>query len=174
VTLTITQPQNAGRSSVSGVEFDFVDASFGFLPGVLKGLGVRANAALMDMDAPHIRMSDGSMRHLPQLIASSRAVANAALLYNYGPIHAEVSYNYTGKQPISFDTNNAANDQWWAASNIVDAQIQYRLTRNLDFRAQFKNLTDSRPQKVVGISQQLNYSTLENGRAYFAGVAFHF
>jgi TonB-dependent receptor len=174
VTLTITQPQNAGKSSVSGVEFDVVDSSFSFLPGPLKGLGMRGNVALMDMDAPDIRMSNGTMRHLPQLIASSRAVANAALFYNYGPVHAEISYTYTGKQPISFDTNNAANDQWWAASNIVDAQIQYQLTRNVDFRAQFKNLTDNRPQKVVGLTQQLNYSTLENGRAYFAGVAFHF
>jgi outer membrane receptor protein involved in Fe transport len=119
-------------------------------------------------------MSDGSLRHLPQLTASSKTVANAALLYNYDRFSAEVSYNFTSKQPISFDTNNAANDQWWADITTVDAQLRVRITKNLDVRVQAKNLTDSTPQKVVGLNQQLNYSALQNGRAYFAGVAFHF
>jgi outer membrane receptor protein involved in Fe transport len=56
----------------------------------------------------------------------------------------------------------------------VDAQLRVRITKNLDVRVQAKNLTDSTPQKVVGLNQQLNYSALQNGRAYFAGVAFHF
>ena len=174
VALTTTQPQNANNARVRGIEFNLVDSAFTFLPGPLAGLGFRANAALMDFNAPDIRMSDGTLRHLPQLTASSRAVANAALLYNWGRFNAEVNYNFTSKQPITFDTNNAANDQWWADISTVDAQVRVRITPNLDFRAQAKNLTDAIPQKVVGVNQQLNYSALQNGRAYFAGVAFHF
>jgi TonB-dependent receptor len=174
VTLTTTQPQNANNARVRGVEFNLVDSAFTFLPGPFAGLGFRANAAFMDFNAPYIRMSDGTLRHLVQLTASSKTVGNAALLYNFDRVSAEVSYNYTSKQPISFDTNNAVNDQWWADISTVDAQVRVRITSNLDFRAQAKNLTDSIPQKVVGISQQLNYSALQNGRAYFAGVAFHF
>jgi TonB-dependent receptor len=174
VTLTTTQPQNANNTQVKGIEFNVVESAFTFLPGPLAGLGIRANAAFMNFNAPYIRMSDGTMRHLPQLTASSRTVANAALLYNFDRISAEVSYNFTSKQPISFDTNNAVNDQWWADISTVDAQVRVRITSNLDFRAQAKNLTDSIPQKVVGSNQQLNYSALQNGRAYFAGVSFHF
>ncbi len=174
VALTTTQPQNANNARVRGVELNVVDSSFTFLPGPLAGLGFRVNGALMNFDSPSIRMSDGTLRKLPQLTASSRAVANAAMLYNYGRFNAEVSYNFTSKQPISFDTNNPANDQWWADISTVDAQVRVRITPNLDVRAQAKNLTDSIPQKVVGVNQQLNYSALQNGRAYFAGVAFHF
>jgi hypothetical protein len=39
---------------------------------------------------------------------------------------------------------------------------------------QGKNLFDSQPQKVVGLTQQLNYSTLENGRAFYLGVGVTF
>jgi TonB-dependent receptor len=174
VTLTTTTPENANNARIRGVEANLVYSSFRFLPGPLKGLGARLNVALMNFDAPEIRMSDGSFRHLPQLIASSKEVANAAIFYNWRNFTAEVAYNHTSKQPISFDTNNQANDQWWASIDTVDAQLRYSFTPNLDVRIQAKNLTDSRPQKVVGPTQNLNYSTLENGRAYFAGIGFHF
>ncbi len=174
VTLTTTTPENAGKAKVEGVELNLVDSRFTFLPGVLKGLGARGNIAFMSMDAPYIRMSDGTFRHLPQLISAARSVANAAIMYNYGPFASEVSYNHTGKQPISFDTNNAVNDQWWSAIDTIDAQVRYAVTRNLEFRVQVKNLGDNAPQKVVGPNQGLNYSSLENGRAYFAGIGFHY
>ena len=119
-------------------------------------------------------MSNGTLRHLPQLIASSRSVANAALLYNYDIFGAELSYNYTGKQPISFDTNNAANDQWWNGVATLDAQVMYKLDDNISFRVQGKNLLNGIPQKVVGPTQQLNYSALNNGRAFWVGVGAAF
>ena len=172
--LTITQPQNANRSMVEGVELNLVDGRFTFLPGFLSGFGARGNIAFMSYDAPDIRMSDGTFRHLPQLTASVRSVANAAIFYSYRRFIGEIAYNHTGKQPISFDTNNAVNDQWWAAIDTIDAQLRYVITPHLDLRFQAKNLGDATPQKVVGPNQGLNYSTLENGRAFFFGVGFHY
>jgi TonB-dependent receptor len=174
VALTITEPQNVGKSGVQGVELNFVDARFSFLPGPLSGLGLRANVAFMSYDAPYIRMSDGSLRHLPQLTQSAHEVANLGLLYSFRAFSAVVSYNHTGKQPISFDTNNAVNDQWWASIDTIDFEARYAITPHADLRFSAKNLTDSRPQKVVGPSQGLNYSTLENGRAFFFGIGFKF
>lgn len=172
--LTIVQPQNAGRSSVEGIELNLVDGRFTFLPGFLSGFGARGNIAFMSYDAPNIRMSDGTFRHLPQLTSSVRSVANAAIFYSYGRFIGEIAYNHTGKQPISFDTNNAVNDQWWAAIDTIDTQLRYVINPHLDLRFQAKNLQDSRPQKVVGPNEGLNYSALENGRAFFFGVGFHY
>jgi outer membrane receptor protein involved in Fe transport len=174
VALTITEPENVGKSGVQGVELNFVDARFGFLPGLLSGLGLRANLAFMTYDAPYIRMSDGTFRHLPQLTQSAHEVANVGLLYAYRAFSALLSYNHTGKQPISFDTNNAVNDQWWAAIDNVDFEAKYAILANADLRFSMKNLTDARPQKVVGPGQGLNYSALENGRAFFFGLGFRF
>jgi outer membrane receptor protein involved in Fe transport len=115
-------------------------------------------------------MSDGTLRKLPQLMESSKFVANIALLYSRDAWAGELAYNYTSKMPISFDTNNAVNDQWWAAISTLDTQISYKIDENFTARVQVKNITDSVPQKVVGATQQLNYSALDNGRAYWIGL----
>lgn len=174
VTLTVTQAANGSKASIKGVELNLVDKAFDFLPGFLGGFGGRANVTLLDIGAPDIRMADGSFRKLPLLAQSATFIANAALFYNYKRLHWEVSYNHTSKQPISFDTNNAANDQYYAAIDTFDAQIGYQITRTIDVRLQAKNFTNAHPQKVQGPTQNLNLSLIDNGRAFYAGVAFHF
>ena len=171
VALTITQAQNTDSARVQGMEFGLSDIKFDFLPDFLSDFGGNANASFVSMSAPHIRMSDGTLRKLPQLMESSKFVANVALLYSNDTGWAgELAYNYTSKMPISFDTNNAVNDQWWAGMSTLDGQVSYKFNDYFSTRIQVKNITDSRPQKVVGINQQLNYSALDNGRAFWIGV----
>lgn len=174
VTLTTTTSENVNKAQVQGIELNLSDVKFNFLPGFLSDFGASGNLSFTDFDAPFIRMSDGSFRKLPQLIASSKTVANASLLYSHDQWSGQLAYNYTSKMPISFDTNNEANDQWWAAISTLDAQIMYQIDENWSVRVQGKNLTDSAPQKVVGYNQELNYSTLENGRAIYFGVGVVF
>ncbi len=174
VTLTTTTSQNVNKAQVQGVEFNLSDVKFDFLPGFLSDFGASGNLSLTDFDAPFIRMSDGTFRKLPQLIASSKTVANASLLYSHDAWSGQLAYNYTSKMPITFDTNNQANDQWWAGMSTLDAQVMYQIDENWMVRVQGKNLTDSTPQKVVGYNQELNYSALENGRGIFFGVGATF
>jgi TonB-dependent receptor len=174
VTLTVNQAQNVDSASVQGLELGMSDTKFDFLPGFLSDFGAIANVSFVSIDAPHIRMSDGTLRRLPQLMEASKFVGNLALLYGHEDWSGEVAYNYTSKMPISFDTNNAANDQWWAGITTLDSQLMYKLNENISFRIQGKNLTNARPQKVVGTNQQLNYSALDNGRAFWFGVGASF
>jgi len=161
VALTTTTSQNVNKSQVQGVEMNLSDVKFSFLPDFLSDFGASGNLSFVDFDAPFVRMSDGTFHKLPQLISSSKTVANASLLYSHDSWSGQLAYNYTSKMPISFDTNNQANDQWWAGISTLDAQIMYQLDENWSFRVQGKNLTDSAPQKVVGYNQELNYSALE-------------
>jgi TonB-dependent receptor len=170
----VLEAVNAGHARVRGLELSLIDERLSFLPGPLRYLGATANATLLNMDAPDIRMSNNTLQKLPQLLNSAKSVVNASLFYTYGRYFTEVAYNYTDKMPISFDTTNRVNDQWWAAISTIDAQFKVQITRNLYIRLQGKNLTDATPQKVVGPNQVLNYSTLDNGRAYWAGLGFVF
>ncbi|HLY26539.1 MAG TPA: TonB-dependent receptor [Aggregatilineales bacterium] len=170
VTLTITQAQNTDSASIQGLELGASDVKFNFLPDFLSDFGGTANASFVSENTPHIRMSNGSLRRLPQLMESSRFVANVALLYSHDAWAGELAYNYTSKMPISFDTNNQVNDQWWTGITTLDSQVSYSFDENISARFQVKNMTNSRPQKVVGLNQQLNYSALDNGRAFFFGV----
>ena len=172
-TLISTTPTNAGDARVRGVEFGINQARLPMLPGRLSNFGFSANVTALDMDAPSIQMSDKTtFRKLPQLLESPKFIANATLFYREGRFSGEAAFNHTGKMPLSFDTNNAVNDQWYRATNTLDAQISFRVRKGLEVRLQGKNLTDETNQKVVGPSQTLNYSLLDNGRAYYAGVSF--
>ncbi len=173
-TLTTTTSENAGNAVIEGIELNAADVKFSFLPDVLADFGGSANVSFVNFDSPSILMTNGTMRKLPQLLYSSRTVANVSLLYSHGAFSGEVTYNYTGKMPISFNTANKVNDQWWAGIGTVDAQAKYQLTDYLSLRIQGKNIFDSRPQKVVGPAQNLNYSTLENGQAIYVGVGLTF
>ena len=173
-TLTLTTSQNVGSAVIQGVELNLADVKFDFLPGFLSDFGGAANVSFVSFDSPNIPMSGGVIRKLPQLLYSSKTVENFSLLYSHGPFSGEVTYNFTGKMPISFNTSSKVNDQWWAGISTVDAQIKYQVTDYLSLRVQGKNLFDSRPQKVVGLTQQLNYSTLENGQAIYVGVGVTF
>ena len=174
VTLTTTTSQNVNKAQVQGIELNLSDVKFDFLPDFLSDFGASGNLSFVDFDSPFIRMGDGTFRKLPQLLSSSKTVANAALLYSHEGWSGQLAYNYTSKMPISFDTNNQANDQWWAGISTLDAQIMYQIDENWSVRVQGKNLTDSAPQKVVGYNQELNYSALENGRAIYFGVGAAF
>jgi TonB-dependent receptor len=170
VALTIVTPSNVDKAEVDGIEAALSDVKFDFLPDFLSDFGGLINASWLSEDTPYLRMSDGSFRKLPALLSSSKFVGNVSLLYSHEAFSGQLAYNYTSKMPISYDTNNAVNDQWWAGLSTLDAQIMYKLNDSIFFRIQGKNLLDGRPQKVVGPDQQLNYSTLENGRNYYAGV----
>ncbi len=174
-TLITSNAQNVGNSRIRGLELSFNQARFDFLPGAFANLGLIANVTLIDFDAPTIQMADGvTFRKLPQPIESSGVIGNVAVFYRIGRFSGEMAYNHTGKQPLSFDRTNVVNDQYYRATNTIDAQVSYRVLRGVDVRLQVKNITDETNQKVVGPSQGLNYSLLDNGRAYYAGIGFAF
>lgn len=174
-TLTVTEAANAGKAKIRGLELGLNIASFTMLPGFLSHFGATANVTFVDFDAPRIQMADGvTYRQLPQLLESSKFIANAALFYRQDRFSGEVAWNHTSAQPLSFDRTNAANDQWYRDTDTVDAQVAYRITKSVEFRIQGKNLTDETNQKVVGPNHALNYSLLDNGRAYYLGVGFAF
>ena len=99
---------------------------------------------------------------------------NASLLYSTGPFNAQVSANRTGKMPISFATDNAVNDLYYAQTLTYDAQIRYAWDAHLSFLVQGKNLTNARPTRLIGPEQTLIREELDNGRAYYVGMNYVF
>ena len=54
--------------------------------------------------------------------------------------------------PLSFDRTNAVNDQWYRATDTLDAQVGYEIRKGLEVRLQAKNLTNETNQKIVRCS----------------------
>lgn len=173
-TLTTSRAENRDESKVDGVEIGVSIPRFSRGPSLVRDFGVSSNLSLMRMTAPTIRMSDGTFRRTPQMVESAKRAANVTVFYAKGPFGANLSYNYTGKIPISFATDNAVNDLYYKASTTVDAQLRYRPVRAVTVLVQAKNLTNTRPTRVIGPSQTLSKEQLDNGRAYYLGVNFDF
>ena len=172
--VTTTQAQNASTAKVRGLELGLADLHFDFLPAPFDRFGATFNATLLDMDGPAIAMNDGSRRTLPMLTGAARSIFNASLMYSDGAFSAQLSANRTGKMPISFATDNPANDVYYARLQTYDAQLRYAVDRHLSFLVQGKNLANARPTRVLGPGQALVKEELDNGRAYFLGATYAF
>ena len=57
------------------MEIGLTDVKFDFLPDFLSDFGGILNGSMISENTPHIRMSDGSLRKLPQLMGSSSSWA---------------------------------------------------------------------------------------------------
>lgn len=170
----VSQTQNAGNARVEGIEVNVSEASLGFINPRLRYFGVSANVTLIGMDAPVIRMSNGTFRQLPQLLESGKLTSNINVFFAWRRYSGQLAYNHTDQMPISFDTNNLVNDQWYRGLDTLDGQLKVKLWPGVAATLEGKNLTNARPEKIVGPFQNLNYSLLNNGRAYYAGVNFAF
>lgn len=173
-TVTTTAPQNVSGSRIRGVELSFVQTRFGFLPGPLSGLGLSLNTTLMNTSPPSILMGDGSYRRLRNLIENSNSAVNAQLLYSLGKFDAYLAYNHTGKLLLFVATDILSNDRTLAPSDTLDFQLRYRFTPNFLMTVSGKNITNDRPQRLVGPNQNLLREELDNGASYWIGAAFKF
>ncbi len=174
IPVTTNTPQNVSKSEISGIELSFVKTHFNQLPGLLRGFGFAANAMFINTDNPTILMNDKTYRKLRGLVETANNVENVQLLYQLGKFDAVLAYNHTGKLLLSVATDLASNDRTLAPSDTLDLQLRYHLTERLAITASGKNITNDRPQRLVGPQQNLLREELDNGASYFLGASYKF
>lgn len=167
----VTQAQNVGDASLTGVELGLVNTRFTQLPAPFNNFGASVNLTRLLMNPSSIVMANGSSRQMPSLMESPKSMFNASLLWGSGPFSGQVSYNRTSKTLISLSSTNQAQDVYYKANGYVDAQFKYLPSRQLSFVVQGKNLGNTRRVRVTGSNQQLLNQEINNGRSFYAGVA---
>jgi len=114
-------------------------------------------------------MADGALRRLPGLISSAKNIDNVALLFDRQPLEGSLAFNHTSRMPYSFSATNSALDVWYGASDRLDFQLRYHVTKRFSVVFQAQNLTNNTPVRLTGPNLNIYSETLENGRAYFFG-----
>jgi TonB-dependent receptor len=168
----VTQAQNVGDASLTGIELGLINTRFSGLPAPWNDFGAAFNYTRLLMDPASVTMADRSVRAMPSLMESPRTVANASLLWGSGPYSAQLSYNWSGKTLITLSTANAAQDVYYAAAGYIDMQLRFSSSKKLAFVIQGKNLGNTRRVRVTGTAQQLLNQEINNGRALYAGMTF--
>jgi len=166
----ITQAQNVGDASLTGVELGLVNTRFTQLPAPFNNFGASFNYTRLLMNPSSIVMANGTSRQMPSLMESPKSMLNASLLWGSGPLSGQLSYNRTDKTLIALSSTNAAQDVYYQASGYVDAQFKYMPSKQLAFIFQAKNLGNTRRVRVTGSEQQLLNQEINNGRSFYAGV----
>ena len=134
-----------------------------FLPGPLKGFSAAVSATFTESDAKYPNRTDD--RKLP-LEGFSAYIFTSSLEYAWGNFHARIDYRYRDDYVEGLG-DDIESDEYFAAEERVDAEVNYELRKGLSIFASATNLTQ-RPQ----ISYQGYLQFVED--TSFAGTKFTF
>jgi len=134
---------NANAGYIRGIEFS-VQKDLTFLPAPFDGLGIYANAALIDSEVEINVGGDPenpSYRKVP-FFNQADEIYNAQLYYELGGLSARVAYNFQGDSTSSTFSTNPDMDNFRSPRESVDAQISFTFDNGVRLSLTGSNLND--------------------------------
>lgn len=172
LTYMISEPQNLESAKLTGLEFNLVMNSLPFLPPALSGLGLSVNYTYIHTDAA-IVMNDGTRRSVDQLIDQPKHMLNTSVFYKDRWFEGRVSYSRPGKSYQSISTASPVQDLVYEPFNQLDAQVRIKLTDQLQFVAEGRNLLGESRDTRYAIHDEVREINA-HGRGFWAGISFSY
>lgn len=178
VVADVTQEINSDTDiNIIGVELAFIK-NLTFLPGLLDGLGVSANATWLDSD---FRVQNDSSADTvgvfnePGLLEGmAKKNYNAAIFYDQGPFSARLAYNYTGlKLSSRINVGTPYRSRYDTPKEKIDFQASYAVSDHWKVSLNVLNLTGEGRGEVLGRGQELNIVEADFGKAVFLGFSYN-
>lgn len=163
----LVRPANAGSADIKGIELNY-QQQFRFLPGVLKGLGISANATFTDSE-----MNDPAGRGKTAMPRQSDTVYGVQLFYQDDRIEAALAYHHSDAYLDTIGADTDA-DTYFNDFNRLDAKLSYAVSPRLTLTIEGQNLNDEplweyqgrRPERVIGYEKY--------GRTAYLGLRARF
>lgn len=127
--------QNANGAVNKGIEL-IANQKLYFLPKPFDGFGIQLSATFTDSVADYPNRPG---EKLPTY-GFSHYMFNSSLDYVYGKFRGRVSYRYRSEYLEGIDTNRYIDD-WFDGREQIDAEVSYRLRKNLRTYVNGENLT---------------------------------
>jgi iron complex outermembrane receptor protein len=174
-TSTVSEPVNAGKGRVYGLEFGL---QYAFDSTMLRGFGVAANYTLSQSTSDQTT-EFSSHSGIPGVAHDSFTIQGYYERYGFS---GRLSYSYQGKRVndslvgSTFQSYNAAGNpevlQVFAAPyGQLDAQLSYDINEHLGVVVSAQNLTDEAAHTYLQFANQ-PFTYDDWGRRYFFGVKF--
>uniref|UniRef100_UPI000A79C012 TonB-dependent receptor domain-containing protein n=1 Tax=Caulobacter sp. CCH5-E12 TaxID=1768770 RepID=UPI000A79C012 len=168
--ITITQPQNGEKATLTGVELNLIK-SFQGLSAPFDGFGVEANITSQTSEAEtglaYRRGHPISFLQAPDLIY------NTALTYQKYGIEAKLSYQYQGA--YIEDTRDNAVDKWVQPNKSLDLHTRYNIRHGLTVDFDVQNILDGhRYYTTKGKNPTYQKDYMEPGRNFILRVAYSY
>ncbi|WP_116091185.1 TonB-dependent receptor [Sphingomonas crusticola] len=165
-TLAITQPLNADRGDIAGIEAQY-QQQFNFLPGLLSGFGIQLTGTLTEST---LTLPDGRSSTFPN---QSKYLYGAELFYQKGPVEASIAYHNTGHALLAIGTPSY-NDQYNDDLRRLDAKASVALLRNVQIFFEAQNLTDEPTRQYQAGNPDWLIQNERYGRTFYGGVSVKF
>jgi TonB-dependent receptor len=140
-----------------------------FLPGMLSGFSTSLSATFTESEADYPNRTD---RDDLALEGFSDYIFTGSLEYAWGNFRARLDYRYRSDY-IEGLGDDIESDEFYAAEERVDAELSYRLRKNLSVFVNGTNLTN-RPQVAYQGYGFFVEDTSYAGRKYTFGVEYSF
>lgn len=133
----VSRPRNAACGWIRGAEFSY-QQTYDFLPGALGGLGLLANATLIDSSAPD---GFGGTGRLPLM---SKTNYNLIFMYEHARLSARLAYNWRSDYPTAYSVlNDRRYPTLQAAYGQMDAAVNFSLTKHIVVFLEATNLQNA-------------------------------
>lgn len=163
---TVMGYSSVSRARLNGVELSIRDQFVG-LPGLLGGLGIEANTAMLHSEG---EFHPGINSSIPNTASNS---SNLGVFYEHGRLSFNVNVNYTGSYVSTFSTTGPFADTYTAPYVQLDVGAQYRLDSRWTLFFEGVNLNDGISATYEG--QTDYYTARDIASSYFnAGVKLRF
>jgi len=165
--LDVERTENAKEGEILGLELSY-QQQFDFLPGLLRGLGVSANATFIDSEVTVFDRSDD----LPFFNQPDR-IFNAQLFYELGRVQARLAYQFTDEQLLEIGAGNAVEDFFQDSRETLSARVTVEALDNFFLFVEGENLTDERVRRFQEIPSQVAEDD-DLGRVFRGGISVTF
>jgi iron complex outermembrane receptor protein len=148
---TIFRPRNIGGAKVDGYELSY-NQRLTFLPGVLRGVSVRANYTRLKTEGEFAGTSVLTGSAIANFIPKAY---NLALLYSYKNFGASFDVNHTGSYPVTNASTASPGLNAWAKSlTTMNAGVTYRVRPQSTVFLTVTNLTEDGREHYTYIPQR--------------------
>jgi TonB-dependent receptor len=144
---------NLGMAIVQGWELTY-QQQFTFLPGLLKGLGVSANATILET-----RGNFGSTtqtRRTGEVPGFVPRTANLSLSWRHRNLGTRININRTGEFINAFTAPGSGRNQYTLERTVVNVGAAYRLRPTLSFTADVGNIFNEAQVFYRGIADNIS------------------
>ena len=167
----ISQPMNASRSQLNGVELNFVQGSLSWLSPWLSGVGYNGNVTFLRGRLDAITAS-GATRIIDGLVNQPGQIRNFSVFYNHGGFGVDLGYHWTSRALRLVDSARSSQDVYWKARKEIDLRVHQDFGSDVQTFFEIANLTRSPVTSVTGPAHDLLKDTFSIGRTYWLGVKY--
>ena len=167
--IAVTGPENSGSGIVKGAEVGY-SQFFDFLPGPLKGLGVKVNYTFLqssklsgssscDPNHPNGSCDTSDVVTNPPLPMQglSHHNYNVTGMYEYGNWSARLAWSWRSRYLIaSQDSGDTYLPVWDAGSGRLDSTVFYHINKSMQVGLRMNNLTNTTTRVLMGPTTYTN------------------